>query len=78
MDFQAHFSRDPKICNGQVVIKGTRVPLRTILASIAEGATVEEVVDDFPTVKPEDVRAAIAFAASSAEEDLPVPPIPAV
>ena len=72
------FERRPDVCGGQPVIRGTRVPLRTVLASLAEGASVEEIVADFPTVSAEQVRAVIAFAAASAEEDLPVPGIPAL
>ena len=56
----------------EAIIKGTRVTLRTVLASLAEGATVEEILNDFPTLTDEDIRAAIAFAAASAQEDLPV------
>ena len=70
--YQRRFVRNPRICGGQTVIRGTRVPLRTILASLAEGATPEEILADFPTLTPEDVAAVIAFAAASAEEDLPV------
>jgi uncharacterized protein (DUF433 family) len=58
------------------VIKGTRVTVRTVLASLAEGARVEEILDDFPTLTEEDVRAIIAFAAVSAEEDMPVQSVP--
>ena len=68
--------RDPKICGAQPVFKGTRVTLRTVLASLAEGDSAEEILADFPTLTAEDVRAAIAFAAASAEEDMPVPAIP--
>jgi len=68
--------RDPKICGGQPVFKGTRVTLRTVLASLAEGDSAETILAAFPTLSPEDVRAAIAFAAASAEEDLPVPAAP--
>lgn len=68
---ETRFVRDPKISGGVPVIKGTRVPLRTILASLAEGAQVEEILADFPTLTPQDVWAVIAFAAASAEEDLP-------
>lgn len=71
-------ARDPKICGGRPVIKGTRVPLRTVLASLAEGDTVEEILRDFPTLSEEAIKAAIAFAAASAEEDLPVPELPDV
>jgi len=53
--------RDPKICGGEPVFKGTRVTLRTVLASRAAGDTVEEILADFPSLKAEDVKAAIAF-----------------
>jgi uncharacterized protein (DUF433 family) len=70
--------RDPRICGGQAVIKGTRVTLRTLLASLADGDSVEEILKDFPSLTPEDMRAVIAFAAASAEEDLPSPAIPQI
>ncbi len=78
LDYQKHFQRDPRILGGQLVIKGTRVPVRTILASLAEGARAEEIIADFPTLKEEDVRAVIAFAAASVEEDLPNSGLPTV
>lgn len=77
MDYQRHFARDPRICAGETTIKGTRVLLRTVLASLEEGASVEEIVGSFPTLSEADVRAAIAFAAASAREDLPLPTISA-
>jgi uncharacterized protein (DUF433 family) len=70
--------RNPQICGGEPVLKGTRVTLRTVLASLAQGDSVEDILKDFPSLKPEDVRAAIAFAAASAEEDLPLPAIPQI
>jgi uncharacterized protein (DUF433 family) len=76
MDYNLHISRDPQICGGEPVIKGTRVTIRTILASLAEGARIEEILEDFPTITEQDVRAVIAFAATSAEEDLPTPSVP--
>ncbi len=56
---------------GETVIRGTRVTLRTVLASLAEGATAAEILDAFPALNEADVRAAIAFAAASAVEDIP-------
>lgn len=70
--------RDPQICGGQPVFRGTRVLLRTVLASLAEGDTAEQILAAFPTLKPEDVQAAIAFAAASAEEDIPVSAVPSI
>jgi uncharacterized protein (DUF433 family) len=70
--------RDRRICGGQAVFKGTRVTLRTVLASLADGDSVEDILEDFPSLKREDIWAAIAFAAASAEEDEPVPIIPQI
>jgi uncharacterized protein (DUF433 family) len=50
--------------------------VRTILASLAEGASTQDILNDFPTLTEQAVRAVIAFAAASAEEDLPLPSIP--
>lgn len=77
MDYGKHFARDPGTCGGEPVIRGTRVTLRTVLASLAEGASSAEILADFPTLTEDDVRAVIAFAAASAEEDLPVRSAPA-
>jgi uncharacterized protein (DUF433 family) len=78
MDYQQHFTRDAGVCGGATVIRGTRVTVRTVLASLAEGASIDEIVADFPTLTPESVRAVIAFAASSARDDLPLAAVPAV
>jgi len=75
-NYNGRIIRDPKICGGQPVFKGTRVTLRTVLASLAEGDSVEEILADFPGLSADDVRAAIAFAAASAHEDLPIPALP--
>jgi uncharacterized protein (DUF433 family) len=76
MNYRARIVQDPRICGGEPVIRGTRVTLRTVLASLAEGDSIESILEDFPTLTEEDVHAVIAFAAASAEEDLPVPEIP--
>jgi len=70
--------RDPSICGGEPVFRGTRVTLRTVLASLADGDSVEQVLASFPTLKEDQVRAAIAFAAASVQEDLPLPGLPAI
>ncbi|HSC44615.1 MAG TPA: DUF433 domain-containing protein [Candidatus Acidoferrum sp.] len=77
-NFDSRIVRDKGICGGEPVFKGTRVTLRTVLASLAGGDSAEAILADFPTLQPEDIQAAIAFAAASAEEDLPVPPVPHV
>lgn len=78
INLQDRIVRDIKVCGGEPVFKGTRVTLRTVLASLAEGDTPAQILADFPSLKPDDIQAAIAFAAASAEEDLPVPAAPQI
>jgi uncharacterized protein (DUF433 family) len=70
--------RDPAICGGEPVFRGTRVTLRTVLASLADGDSVEQILKSFPTLNEQQVKAVIAFAAASAQEDLPLPELPAI
>ena len=53
--------RDPGICGGEPVFKGTRVMLRTVLASLADGDATEEILADFPSLKADDVQAAASL-----------------
>jgi uncharacterized protein (DUF433 family) len=48
------------------------------MASLAEGDTVEQIVASFPALTAKQVRAVIAFAAASVQEDLPLPELPAI
>jgi uncharacterized protein (DUF433 family) len=77
MTYHERITTDPGICGGQPVIKGTRVLVRTVLAYLAHGTSTADILAEFPSLKEEDVRAVVAFAAASASEDLPAPtPIP--
>ncbi len=75
-NFKPCVTSDPAICGGDTVVTGTRVTVRTILASLAGGMSDEEILADFPTLNHDARRAVIAFAAASAEEDLPLPAMP--
>jgi len=77
LNYHEYLERRRDVCGGELVVNGTRVTVRTLLASLSEGARMEELLADFPTASGEALRAVIAFAAASAEEDLPVPPVPA-
>ena len=63
LDPKPFIERRREVCGGEPVIRGTRVTVRTILASLAEGASVDEIVADFPTVPREAVRAMTALSA---------------
>ena len=76
MDISGYITRDRSVCGGEAVFAGTRVPLRTVLASLADGDTEAEILRSFPTLTQEHVRAAIAFAAAAAVDDLPYAGMP--
>ena len=63
-------SIDPRTCHGQACIRGTRIPVHQIVRMLAQGDTVEELLEDFPSLQPEDVPAALSYAAELAEEQV--------
>ena len=54
---------DPNIMHGQATIRGTRIPVSVILDSLAAGASEDEILHDYPTLPPEAIKAALAYAA---------------
>ena len=67
-------STDPRVMHGQAVIAGTRVPVSVILDCLAAGMTAEEITIEYPTVTVGGVRAAAAYGAALAREELlPLP-----
>lgn len=76
MNYREHIVHDSEICGGQPTFRGTRVLLRVVLAYLADGKSGGEIRTSFPSLTDEHIRAAIAFAAASAGEDLPMPEPP--
>ena len=62
-------SVDPRVCGGKPCIRGTRIYIAIILDSLAEGMTAEEIIDNYPHLTRDDVRAALAYAAELAIEN---------
>ena len=59
----SYISIDPDIRFGKPCIKGTRITVGDILQWLASGMSIPEILDDFPLLKEEHIRAALAFAA---------------
>ena len=68
MDWQDHITVDPNVCHGQACIKGTRIMVSVVLDNLAAGQQVDEIVQSYPSLTTEDVRAAVAYAAELARE----------
>ena len=65
MEKNNHLKRvimDPEIMAGKAIIKGTRIPVHIILRLLSEGITVEEILEDYPNLKKEDIFAAMEYA----------------
>jgi len=61
---------DPNICHGQACVKGTRIPVHQIIAMLANGDTIEELLKEYPSLKREDILAALDYAASITQEQI--------
>jgi uncharacterized protein (DUF433 family) len=71
-------SIDPEVCFGKPCIRGTRIWVYLILDNLAEGVTEAEILDAYPQLKPEDIRAAVAYGAEMTRERvIPIPLEPA-
>jgi uncharacterized protein (DUF433 family) len=56
---------DPSVMQGKPVVRGTRVPVELLLRKLAEGASYEDLLDAYPRLTADDIRAALAYAADS-------------
>lgn len=54
---------DPDVCNGQPVIRGTRIAVRTVLEFLAAGDSIDDVLDEYPSLTKDDVLACISLSA---------------
>jgi uncharacterized protein (DUF433 family) len=63
MNLLERITVEPGKCGGRPCIRGLRMRVTDILGMLADGATHEEILKDFPYLEPDDIRAALAFAA---------------
>ncbi|HFC08648.1 MAG TPA: DUF433 domain-containing protein [Chloroflexi bacterium] len=61
----ARISMNPEVKGGKPVIKGTRLTVEYVLNLLAHGATVEDILAEYPGLTPEDIRACLLFATKS-------------
>ncbi len=75
MDWRERIIADPQICHGRPCIKGTRIMVTVVLDNLASGMSVDSLLAAYPSLSASDIQAAIAYAASLADER--VVPLPA-
>ena len=68
MDWKERISINPNVCHGKPCIKGTRIWVSLIVDNLAAGASEEEILQAYPGLAREDIRAALDYAAEMARE----------
>ncbi|MEA1950013.1 MAG: DUF433 domain-containing protein [Planctomycetota bacterium] len=68
MEWRERITVSPTVCHGQACIKGTRIMVAVVLDNLAAGLATEEILQSYPPLTVEDVRAAIAYAADLARQ----------
>jgi uncharacterized protein (DUF433 family) len=69
IDWKQFIERDPDVMLGKPVFTGTRITVEFVLERLAQGATPQELVDNYEGLKPEHIPAALAYAASAVSRD---------
>jgi len=64
---------DPNILGGKACIRGMRISVSLIVNLVANGMTVEEIVDEYPDLEPEDIQQALRYAAWATEDTVYIP-----
>ncbi len=68
-------SVDHRVMGGVPCIRGTRIPVATVVGSLADGMTTDELLGEFPQLTAEDVAEALRYAAAAVDErELPLRP----
>jgi uncharacterized protein (DUF433 family) len=75
MNWKERITVDPQVCHGRACIRGTRVMVSVILDNLASGIGREEIVASYPSLRDEDIDAAIGYAAELARERV-IPIVP--
>ncbi|MFQ5810191.1 MAG: DUF433 domain-containing protein [Armatimonadota bacterium] len=65
-DWAGRIAVDPAVCHGKACIRGTRVLVSAILDNLAAGVSEGDILRNYPTLTPEDIRAALAHGAGLA------------
>lgn len=73
VDWRARISVNPRICHGKPCFKGTRIMVSVVLDYLTADEPVEEILRQYPGLKRDDIRAAVAYAAWLAHEEDEIP-----
>jgi uncharacterized protein (DUF433 family) len=70
MNWQQHISLNPEVMTGKPVIKGTRITVELLLERLGNGWTMEQLLESFPQLSPDSIRACLLYAADSVRNEI--------
>lgn len=73
----SHIIVDDNICSGKPVIKGTRITVSTILSYISAGDSIQDILEAYPQLKEDDVKACLQYATEISNKSITVKPLAA-
>jgi uncharacterized protein (DUF433 family) len=73
VDWQEHITVDPELHHGDACIKGTRIPVATIVGSLADGLSSADIIAAYPQLTAVQIQAALAYAADIMQHDVLLP-----
>lgn len=68
MNWRDHITVDPSVCHGRACIHGTRVMVSVVLDNLAAGVAMDEILKSYPSLRREQIQAAMAYAADLARD----------
>lgn len=67
---EERITTDPNICNGKPVIRGMRITVSTVLEYLAAGESIENILQAYPVLEAEDIKACLAYAKKLSDKSI--------
>lgn len=67
---EERITTNPNICNGKPVIRGMRITVSTVLEYLAAGESIEKILEAYPILEPEDIKACLAYAKKLSDKSI--------
>lgn len=77
IDLDEQITIDPNVCNGKPTIRGKRIAVQTILEFLSSGDSIDQILENYPTLTRDDVYACLKFATNLMDHNYIVEPIAA-
>jgi len=74
-DLENRITIDPDVCNGKPTIRNKRITVETVLDFLGNGDRVEDILEHYPNLEPDDIRACLRFASELMHNNYEIEPV---